>query len=469
MRILVAIANYGTKNARYAKNLIQEFQSMPFDVTIFLLSERPKSYGDDVTVMVGLPTKDPWFVPFAHRRLFQEKVDEYDLFIYSEDDTLIQTSNVIAFLNATERLGENLIPGFVRYELDSDGRKSYPEVHGPYHWVPSSVKRMGEYAFARFTNEHSACYMLTQKQLRRAIASGGYALDPHQGRYDFMCSGGNDPYTQCGFTRVVCFSHLRDFELHHLSDAYVNRGGLDEHRFGIEIEALSEILNQQRSDEELCNTEKSNFPVTKWDKDYHEPCRDDILRFVPKGVRDVLSVGCGWGATEAYLLGQGNRVTAIPLDSVIGKLAEARGISMLPPNLARALEIIDGHKFDAIILSEVLQHLQYPEDVLVRLGACLRGGGLLVGSVPNLSVFRRLSGRLLRRQWACLSGGFDKTNLNLTTRSKMKRWLNKGKYSRAEAQYGDSTNGAKQSLTASVLPGTISASSITFAGERANS
>lgn len=105
MKIMVAIANYGTKNAKYAARLIREYQAMPFDVDIFVLSEAPKDYGKEVNVLVGLPSPDPWSLPFAHKRLFADHAEDYDLFIYTEDDTLIREENLRAYLGASEALG----------------------------------------------------------------------------------------------------------------------------------------------------------------------------------------------------------------------------------------------------------------------------------------------------------------------------------------------------------------------------
>ncbi len=40
--------------------------------------------------------------------------------------------------------------------------------------------------YAQFTNAHSACYILTRDQLRRAIASGGFMTEPYAGEYDML-------------------------------------------------------------------------------------------------------------------------------------------------------------------------------------------------------------------------------------------------------------------------------------------
>ena len=469
MKIMVAIVNYGLKNAEYAKQLIQEYRSMPFEVDIFVLSESPKDYGSNVTVLVGLPEKDPWSLPFAHKKLFADNINSYDLFIYTEDDFLIRKDNIMAFLSASEKIGDCFLPGFVQYELYPDGKKNYPQVHGSYHWVPDSVRSVGEYLFAEFSNVHSACYILTKAQLHKALVSGGFLVPPHSGRYDLLCSAATDPYTQCGFTKVICFSHLRDFELHHLPNRYLNHTGLYEDGYQLQIAALNDVFGQNRSTRELFVTEK---PMTTqaWDKNYYEPCRVDIVSLIPFEAKEILSFGCGWGATEAHLQGQGKRVVAIPLDSIIGRLAEERGISVLPPDFDQALELLCGRKFDAVILPDVLQHLPDPIETLKKLSTLLRMGGILVGSTPNLSQVRRIYGKwfVKNNKWSEVGVCFDNTQLNLTSASAIKNWLEASSFRLRELRYEDYAKFQLLPALGHCLPGEFTASKIVFVSEWMN-
>lgn len=424
MKVLVAIANYGTKNAAYADRLIAEYRSMSFDVDIVVLCEATKGFGSDVTELIGLPTSDPWSLPFGHRALFVERAAQYDLFIYSEDDTLVREENIRAFMRASEVLPEDLLPGFIRYELYPDGSKNYPEIHGPFHWIPGSVAQCGEYVYADLSNDHSACYMLTRRQLQRAIHSGGFLVAPHSGRYDLLCAAATDPYTQCGLGRVICVSHLEHFELHHLPDAYLNRLGVTEEEHGCQVTALRDILQGQLDDRELFVTEKT-MATPSWDKDYYEPCRVDLLQAIPAKAARILSVGCGSGDTEAHLVERGKIVTAMPLDAVIGRLAERRGVRLLPPDFEDAFKALGEERFDAIILANVLQHLRDPVDILRQLSKLLEPAGALVGSVPNLGLFRRVLGRLVRKSntWSSVSGTFDGTALHFTSTGMLRGWL----------------------------------------------
>ena len=181
---------------------------MSLEVDVVVLSDAPKEIGVGARVEVGLPSSNPWSLPFAHKPLFAQNVDEYDLFIYSEDDIEVTEGNIDAFLRWTPQLADDEIAGFLRYEVDASGARSLPDVHGRFHWDPESVRRRGAGVFAEFTNEHAAFYILTRQQLKRAIASGGFLRDPGKGKYDMLCSAATDPYTNCGFRKVLCVSEI---------------------------------------------------------------------------------------------------------------------------------------------------------------------------------------------------------------------------------------------------------------------
>ena len=143
-----------------------------FHVDIVVLSNLKKQLGPDIEVLVGLPNRDPWSLPFSHKKVFAERLQKYDIFVYSEDDILITEKHINAFLKVSAALHDDEIPGFIRIEKSSDGAINYPDFHAHFHWNVASVRSRGEYTLAHFTNEHAACYVLTRYQLSQAIEFG---------------------------------------------------------------------------------------------------------------------------------------------------------------------------------------------------------------------------------------------------------------------------------------------------------
>jgi 2-polyprenyl-3-methyl-5-hydroxy-6-metoxy-1,4-benzoquinol methylase len=422
MRILVAIANYGTKNRAYLDRLLQEYRSMVYDVHIVVLSNIPKDLGPDVEVVVGLPDKDPWSLPFAHKRIFAERLDDYDLFIYSEDDTLVQQRHIEAFLEVTAILPEDRIAGFLRYEEDAAGRRYCSTIHSLYHWVPSSVQSFGPHTFAYFTNEHSACYFLTRDQLRRAITSGGFLVRPHKGRYDMLCTAATDPYTQCGFTKLVCLSRVEDFLLHHLPNQYLGRMGLPFEQMHAQINTLSQGLHRAETYGELLPS-PVGLNTSRWNKRYYGSPGESGLTAMSQNARHVLSIGCGDGAVEASLVARGAKVVGVPLDAVMAELARAKGIEVTAPDFPSALASLQGRRFDCILLLDVLHHVPDPANLLQTVAGLLGTDGQLILRTPNFGCLKyRLLDEAGRSVWKTRNP-FQMFRLQRTTPRVIAGWL----------------------------------------------
>jgi 2-polyprenyl-3-methyl-5-hydroxy-6-metoxy-1,4-benzoquinol methylase len=419
MKILVTIASYGAGNDPYLERMIAEYRSMAHAVDIVILSNIPKPMPPGVEVVVGLPTSDPWSLPFAHKRVLADRVDRYDLFIYSENDILITIKNIDAFLWATTLLPENEIAGFLRTEVGPDGRRYYPDVNKMYHWDPQSVEKRGDHIFSCFTCEHAGCYILTRPQLQRAIDSGGFLVEPHDGKYDLACTAATDPYTQCGFKKMICISALDQFLVPHLSNKYVGTDyDLEECDFEPQIEALMEINQGKRSRAQLLKTETS-LPLQKLSKSYYEAPRREILELIPAEVRTLLSIGCGWGAMEQSLIQKGIQVAGVPLDSVISACAEARGVRMVAPDFETAWKELGDEQFDCVLLSNILHLVPHPSAILSECGRRLLDGGHIIVIAPNFNYLKLVWRRI------CTPGyvGRGDPALNLTTRRRLQQWL----------------------------------------------
>jgi hypothetical protein len=320
MKILAAIANHGTKNQPFLQRLLDAYRRMSHPVDVVVLSDAPKDLGPNVEVRVGAPTTNPWSLPFAHRRLFAERADAYDLFIYSEDDTLIKERHVDSFLELNELLPEDEIPGFLRFEEHETGERSYCSIHSGYRWLPASVATHNGELFASFSNEHSACYVLTREQLKRAIASGGFLLEPHEGEYDMLVSAATDPYTRCGFRRRICISRIDDVLLHHLPNVYLGRMGISEPEFRAQIDALTRIGRGDLVSAGLLDGGwASRGPLL--DVPQYPGASGILAHLAGQDVATVLTIGCTSGRLERDTFGRGVSITGIPFAEVTAAVA----------------------------------------------------------------------------------------------------------------------------------------------------
>ena len=107
-------------------------------------------------------------------------------------------------------------------------------------------------------------------------------------------------------------------------------------------------------------------------------------RFQEKPFR-LIDIGCGRGFYLPLYAALGARVTGVELD------AEARAIAELRSRgtdsrivAARAEELpFDDASFDALVMSEVLEHLEAPAKALTEAHRVLSAGGILLVTVPH--------------------------------------------------------------------------------------
>lgn len=430
---------------------------MAFDVDIVVLSNIEKKLGPGVECRVGVPNSNPWSLPFAHKKLFSENAGKYDVFIYSEDDIQITEGNLRAFLKTSEVLLSDEIAGFLRIELGSNGELNFPDVHAHFHWDPSSVRRRGDYTLAHFTNEHAACYVLTRDQLRRAMDSGGFDVPPHQGRYDLPCSAATDPYTRCGLKKLIPISHLDEFTVHHMSNRYIGRMGISAEELRRQTGVLMQFakgVSRPRSSFAM----ETRLWRAAYSKDYYEPVVEQITSVIPSSARNVLSIGCGSGKMEGWLVEKGLRVAAIPLDPVIAVSATASRIEMICDDI-EAADPTRSERFDCVLCLNVLHLASKPTKLLALASAFMHQGATLVIQSPNMMSLRGLR-CLLRGAHSTFFANYESVGTHFSSARTIRNWcissgLTVDKISQILPDRGDGKLGIASSF-GSYLPGPLS-------------
>jgi len=424
VKILVAIPHNGERTRQFIEPVMAEYRAMTHDVDFVVMSDVPKSFGPGVDVLVGLPAKDPWSLPFTHKRYFADRVDDYDAFIYSEDDILVTQRNVDAFFEVTPHLRDDEIAGFFRVEKRPDGATSYDMVHAYYRWDSTSVRERGGELYAHFTNEHAAVYILTQDHLRRAIASGGFLVEPYQYRYDLLCTCATDPYTSCGMTKLICLTRLKDFEVHHIPNKYLDVYGVDEAEMAAQVGKLRALAHPSTNGAAKPMFEvETRMPKALGSKTLHVKIDAPLVDLLPASARDVLVVGCGGGRTEAAMIARGKRVTALPVDPVTGAGAARRGVEVV-----RSLDDLAGRTFDCLVFPDVLQLTPDPVALLTQYRPMLADGGTVIVSAPNLGDLKTRWRRLRRAEGYRDLDDFDRVGVHPVSRRLLERWLRRAGY-----------------------------------------
>lgn len=143
----------------------------------------------------------------------------------------------------------------------------------------------------------------------------------------------------------------------------------------------------------------------------------DRLRTGPQSA--VLELGCGAGGTGRAVLGAGKagRYVGLELDPSAARVAAEVLTEVVVGDVqATDLTRLEG-QFDALIISEVLEHLTDPWTSLERLAACLKPGAQVLASSPNIAHWNVIRNLLRGRFEYGEAGVMDQTHLRWFTPS----------------------------------------------------
>ena len=106
------------------------------------------------------------------------------------------------------------------------------------------------------------------------------------------------------------------------------------------------------------------------------------------------------------------------MDPRAAALAESRLDQVLCGDVFSVLSQLEGQRFDAVVMNDVLEHLADPQELLRALPALLSEGGCLVASIPNVRYFFNVMDLAWHGRWEYTDEGIlDRTHLRFFTRS----------------------------------------------------
>ncbi len=163
---------------------------------------------------------------------------------------------------------------------------------------------------------------------------------------------------------------------------------------------------------------------------------EEVLRCIPPSAREVLDVGCGSGANAALLAAKGVKVDGITLSPDEAGRAAGHCRSVYVNDLEHGLPEDVDNKYDAVLCSHVLEHIRYPEPLLIDVRRRLKPDGRLVIAVPNLLHYRTRVQLMLGRFEYAEGGIMDSTHFRWYTLETMGRLLASRGFA-VERAYGD--------------------------------
>lgn len=151
---------------------------------------------------------------------------------------------------------------------------------------------------------------------------------------------------------------------------------------------------------------------------YFSGARQDFVARLPDNPSAaILEIGCAFGLTGelALRLGKCNRYVGVDISEHAGEIARTRLSEVLVGNVETMTPPFPEGSFDALFMSEVLEHLIDPWGVLAKLRPLLRPGAMVMASSPNIAQ-TKLVLSLLKGRWDLVDRGpMDRTHMRWFT------------------------------------------------------
>ena len=174
------------------------------------------------------------------------------------------------------------------------------------------------------------------------------------------------------------------------------------------------------SDKKIINkiSEKANS--------YFSNSRPEVQQFVSENAKKILDVGCAAGFLGYALKIKNNaEVWGVEINEEAGKKALNKIDKVIIKPIEEAIDDLPENYFDTIVCADVLEHLPYPEEVLIKLKNKLKLSGEIIISLPNIMHYSVILSLLDGNFSYTEAGILDKTHLRFFTKKSINEMLDR--------------------------------------------
>ncbi len=126
----------------------------------------------NITVFVHQKLEHPFHLTWIHRQHIKNNIDNYNVFMYIEDDEVVPYLNYLNYIENFKLLWPNNVPSFVRIEVKdmveyvSDIPKQI-EPHDGLYWIHSGTNKI--FAIIPFPINYHGFWIMPQKELKESM------------------------------------------------------------------------------------------------------------------------------------------------------------------------------------------------------------------------------------------------------------------------------------------------------------
>lgn len=170
-KIIVFIPSFGKKNILFLKNTINTLLKFKkYDVSIILYTTEEYNLNTSKIEIKKYSIGIEKYLVHEYKKDLIEQEDNYDIFLYIEDDILVKEENIDSFLEENEKIPSNYIIGFLRYEIKNDV-EYFNELSkiNTFHGTKLSYLVINDKKYFKIPNVHQASFILEKRNLSHLI------------------------------------------------------------------------------------------------------------------------------------------------------------------------------------------------------------------------------------------------------------------------------------------------------------
>ena len=158
-----------------------------------------------------------------HRIEVQKHLEDFDMFLYAEDDVHVELRHVMAYLRHSRKLmnapnGAKYLLGWQRFEKTGIGLGASQIMweNGPDSWHPVEI---GGELYATMVNPHAGAWIATREELQQLEKQCRILRVPQTANsFTRVRAAGWNMYLNCGRRKVLPLVDFPAFIVHHLPD-----------------------------------------------------------------------------------------------------------------------------------------------------------------------------------------------------------------------------------------------------------
>jgi len=180
-----------------------------------------------VETIVVTKLEHPYHLTWKHREYIKEHLDDFDVYMYTEDDVIIKYSQLVNYLETLREVWPNYVPSFVRYEINDQDGEIYA-LH-PQRVSQSNIVTINGKRYYNIQKTYCACWILPADLLKQQmhLINNKFTFDQMIGHEGCRENAASFVHWQLGKENLI---ELESNELqishncliHHASNKYTN-------------------------------------------------------------------------------------------------------------------------------------------------------------------------------------------------------------------------------------------------------